>query len=110
MLTDAPVLLTSRKHLLHLTQHPQTLHPIWRKIDLLVFHLAGSSQKTASYLKNLQASSKHHGDPQRGKDIRATYNSRGIAYIVILIPLKQTQNRYRILNTVFLRRGRLLFC
>ena len=30
IMTDAPVLLTSRKHLLHLPQHPQTLHPIWR--------------------------------------------------------------------------------
>lgn len=53
-------------------QHPMTLDPIWRKIDLLVFHLAGSSQKTAGHLKKLQALSKHHGNPQQGKDIRAT--------------------------------------
>ena len=56
MLTVAPVLLTSKKHLLHLPQHPQTLHPIWRKIDLLVCHLAGSSQKIAGFLKKLQES------------------------------------------------------
>ena len=80
ILTDAPALLTSRKHLLHLPQHQQTLHPIWRKIDLLVYHLANSSQKTANYLKKLQASSKHHGNSQQGKDIRAICtNSRSIS-------------------------------
>ena len=56
MLTDAPVLLTLRKHLLHLPKHLQTLHSIWRKKDLLVCHLAGFSQKTAGYLKKLR----HH--------------------------------------------------
>ena len=90
MLADSPVLLTSRKHMLHLPQHPQTLHPIWRKIDLLVCHLAGSSQKTAGYLKKPQASSKHHGDRQQGKYIRATCtDSRSIAYKRIFILLKE---------------------
>ena len=69
MVTDAPVLLTSRKHLLHLPQHPQTMHHIWRNIDLLACHLAGSSQKTAGYLKKLQASFKQNGDPKQGKYI-----------------------------------------
>ena len=77
MLTDAPVALTYRKHLLHLSYYSQTLHPIWRK----VYHLAGSSHKTAGYLKKLPASSKHHENPQQGKDIRAQCtNSRSIAY------------------------------
>ena len=63
---------------------------MWRKIDLLVFYLAGSSQKTAGYLKKLQTLSKYHGNPQQGKDIRATCsNFRSIADKGILILLKQ---------------------
>ena len=62
-------------------QQPQTLHLIWRKIDLVVCHLAGSLQKTVDYLKELQASWKHHGIPQHGIEIRVTCtNSRTIAY------------------------------
>ena len=49
-------------------QHPQTTHHIRRKIDLLACHLAGFSQKTAGYLKKLQASFKQNGDPKQGKD------------------------------------------
>ena len=90
MLTDAPVLLTSRKHLLHLPQHPETVHPIWRKINLLICHLAGSSQKAVGYLEKLQASSKLPRDHQQSKDIRATCtSSHTIAYNGILVPLKQ---------------------
>ena len=86
MLTDALVLLTSRKHLLHLSQHPQTVHSIWRKMDLLVCHLAGSSQKTAGYLKKLQASSKHHGDVlqcclQRNVNPAQAFFKIGIEYL-----------------------------
>ena len=91
MLTDAPILLISRKNLLHLPQHPQTLHLIWRKVDLLACHLAGSSQKTAGYLSSEEATGIIEASwRSEGKDIRATCtNSPSIAYKRILIPLKQ---------------------
>ena len=40
--------------------------------------------------EELQASSKHHGDPQKSKDIRvACISSHSIAYKGTLIPLKE---------------------
>ena len=105
MLPDTPVLLTSRKYLLHLPQHPETLHPIWRKINLLLCRLAGSSQNTVYIWR----SHRHH------QSFLEMINKAKISgphvQILTLFPTKEYfQNRYRIFNTVFPHRGRLLIC
>ena len=43
MLIDIPVLITSRKNLLKLSQYPELMHSMWRKIDIVSGYLAGSS-------------------------------------------------------------------
>ena len=42
MLVSTPVLLNSRKSLLVLPQIPNLVHPIWKKMSMLVVHLLGS--------------------------------------------------------------------
>ena len=42
VLIDTPVLLTSRKHFLKLPQNLQLVHSMWKKVDMVVCHLAGS--------------------------------------------------------------------
>ena len=96
MLTDASVLLTSRKHLLHLPEHPETLHPIWRKMNLLICHLAGSSQKTVGYLKKLHASPKLPGDHQQSKDIRATCTSSQFSHYCLQRNINPAQSNFKI--------------
>ena len=48
MLISIPILLNAWKSLLQLPQSPDQNHPIWRKMDMTVAHLSGSSSSTLS--------------------------------------------------------------
>ena len=74
MVIDIPILITSRKNLLKLPQHPELVHSMWRKIDIVVCHLAGSSQKAMEFQRKLKSYWKHHGDRQQGKDMLSMYS------------------------------------
>ena len=43
MLVSTPILLNSRKSLLVLPQTPNQVHPMWKKTNMWVVHLPGSS-------------------------------------------------------------------
>ena len=45
-----------------------------RKIDTIVCHLAGSSQKAIEFQRKLKTYWKHCGDRQQGKDMRGMYS------------------------------------
>ena len=43
------------------------VHPMWRKTDVVVFYLAGSSQKAMELQSKLKTNWKHRGEGQQGK-------------------------------------------
>ena len=45
MLVSTPILLNSRKSLLVLPKTPNLVHPMWKKMNILVVHLSDSLQK-----------------------------------------------------------------
>ena len=55
---------------LKLLQYPELVHPMRRKIDTVVCHLAGSSQKAIEFQRKLKTYWKHCGDHQEGKNMR----------------------------------------
>ena len=59
MLISCPVLLQHNARLLLLPSHPQKVHPLHKKLDLLIRHLSisGSSCMQAAFHKQLQISS-----------------------------------------------------
>ena len=56
MLISHPVLLQHNPKLLLLPSHPQEVHPLHRKLDLLVCHLSGDNCRQADFHKELQIS------------------------------------------------------
>ena len=54
VLIDLPILVTSRKNLLKMPQNPELVHPMWKKTDNVVCHLAGSSQKAMEFQRKLK--------------------------------------------------------
>ena len=90
MLIDIPILITSRKNLLKLPQYPELVHPMWRKIDIVVCYLAGSLQNAIEFQRKLKTYLKHHGDRQQGKDMLGIYSdSHSIVINGMLIPFRQ---------------------
>ena len=90
MLIDIPILITSRKNLLKLPQYPELVHPMWRKIDIVVCHLAGSSQKAMEFQRKLKKYWKPHGDRQQGRDMLGIYSdSHSIVINRMLILFRQ---------------------
>ena len=90
MLIDIPVLITSRKNLVKLSQYLELVHPIWRKINIVVFHLGGSSQKAMEFQSKLKTYWKHRGDRQQGKYMLGMYSdSHNIVINGTLIPFRQ---------------------
>ena len=73
MLIDKAVLITSRKNLLKLPQYPELVHPMRRKIDMVVYHLAGSSQKAMEFQSNFKTYWKHCDNRQQEKDMLGMY-------------------------------------
>ena len=57
MLISCSVLLQHNARLLLLPSHPQTVHPLHKKLDLLICHLSGNSCMQAAFHKQLQISS-----------------------------------------------------
>ena len=84
-LIDIPVLITSRKNLLKLPQYPELVRPMWRKIDIVVCHLADLSQNAMQFQSKLKTYWKHRGDRQQGKDMLGMYSD--LHNIVINGPL-----------------------
>ena len=90
MLIDIPVLITSRKNLLKLPHYPELVHPMWRKMDIVVCHLSGSLQKALEFQSKLKTYWKYHGDPWQGKDMQGLRNdSHNIVINGMLIPYRQ---------------------
>ena len=58
MLISCPVLLQHNARLLLLPSHSQKVHPLHKKLDLLICHLSGNSCMQAAFHKQLQISSK----------------------------------------------------
>ena len=65
--TNKSLLITSTKNLLKLTQYPELVHPMWRKIDMVLSHLAGSLQKAKEFQNKLKRYSKHRSDTNKEK-------------------------------------------
>ena len=61
-LIDIPVLITCRKNLLKLPQYPELVHTMCRKIDIVVCHLASSSQKAMEFQSKFKTYWKHRGE------------------------------------------------
>ena len=57
MLISCPVLLQHNARLLLLPSHPQKVHPLHKKLDLLICHLSGNSCMQAAFHKQLKISS-----------------------------------------------------
>ena len=74
MLIDTPVLITSMKNLLNHPQNLKLVHFIWRKIDMVVYHLVVSSQKAMEFKTKLKRYWKHRGNRQQRKDLLGMYS------------------------------------
>ena len=57
MLISCPVLLQHSARLRALPSHPKRVHPLHKKLDLLICHLSGNSCMQAAFHKQLQISS-----------------------------------------------------
>ena len=64
LLIDHPFRVPPHKHLLSLPRAPQQVHPLYKKLDLLVLHLSGEQSRTSEYQSKLKSSSKIHGEHQ----------------------------------------------
>ena len=62
MLISIPILLNSRKSLLQLPQSPDQNHRMWRKMDMMVARLSGSSRSAQHCQKQLLRSYQLPGD------------------------------------------------
>ena len=90
ILIHTPVLTTSRKYLLKLPQYPELVHPMWSKIDIVVCHFDGLSQKATEFETMLKTYWKHRGDRQRGRDMLDMYSdSRNIVNNGLSITFRQ---------------------
>ena len=90
MLVSTPILLNSRKSLLVLPQTPNLVHPMWKKMNMLVVHLSGSLQKANQCQEMLLKYYQLHGEWEQKKG--TTPMSKGLSSFVVkgtLIPFKQ---------------------
>ena len=90
MLVFTPILLNYRKSLLVLPQTPNLVHPIWKKMRMLVVHLSGSLQKANHCQEMLLKSYQIREEWEQEKG--ATPMSKGLSSFVVkgvMIPFKQ---------------------
>ena len=66
MLVSTPILLNSRKSLLVLPQKPNSIHPMWKKMNML---LSGSLQKANHCQEMLLKSYQFHGEWEQKKGL-----------------------------------------
>ena len=90
MLITTSVLLNSRKSLLVLPQTPNQVHPMWKKMSMLVVHLSGSLQKANRCQEMLLKSYQLRGKWEQEKGTISML--KGLSRFVVkgtLIPFKQ---------------------
>ena len=90
MLVSTPILLNSRKSLLVLPQTSNQVHPMWKKMSMLVVLLSGSLQKANHCQEMLLKSYQLRGEWEHEKG--TTTMSKGLSSFVVkgtLIPFKQ---------------------
>ena len=90
IMVSSQILFNSRKRLFILTQTPNQVNPLWKKINMLVLHLSSFSKKTNHYQEMLLKPDQLYGEWEQGKD--AILTSKGLSSFVIkgtLIPFKQ---------------------
>ena len=90
MLVLTPILLNPRKPLLVLPQTSNLVHPMWKKMNMLVVHLSGSLQKENHCQEMLLTSYHLHGEWEQKKG--TTPMLKGLSSFVVkgtLIPFKQ---------------------
>ena len=90
MLVTTPILLNSRKSLLVLPQTSNLVHPMRKKMSMLVVHLLGSLQKANHCQDMLLTSYQLREEWQQGKGTIPV--SKGLSSFAVkdtLIPLKQ---------------------
>ena len=90
MLVSTPILLNSKKSLLVLPQIPNQVHPMWKKMSMLVVHLSGSLQEANHCQEMLLKSYQLRGEWEQEKG--TTPMSKGLSSFVVkgtLIPFKQ---------------------
>ena len=75
MLIDFPLILPRKDNTLYLPAHPQLLHPLHKKLQLLVCHLSGISSKAEAFRLELQKSLCNLGEQPRKKQYQ-TYHQR----------------------------------
>ena len=90
MLVLTPILLNSWKSLLALPQTPNLVHPMWKRMNMLVVHLSGSLQKANHCQEMLLKSYQIHGEWEHIKG--TTPMSKGLSSLFVkgtLILFKQ---------------------
>ena len=90
LLIDHPYRASPHKYLLSLPHAPQEMHPLHKKLDLLVLHLSGDPLRPLQYQRQLKTSSRTPGDQGRGANM--TPSCGGGAHFVLNdkpIPLYQ---------------------
>ena len=73
MLIQKPLLLPRMTNTLILHAEPQTVHPLFNKLQLLCCHLSGVASLTEEFQKGLQTLSCDHGAMERKSNTELTY-------------------------------------
>jgi len=88
LLINHPLILPRGKHLLRLPQHPATIHPMHRQLQLMVCHLSGNPCVRDIYHRTLQKSSSDAGGKGLKNSTKSTStDGKCIASQGRLIPL-----------------------
>ena len=88
MLIEPPRLLPRGKKQLTLPFNREKIHPLWRKMNLLVCPLSGRSCKTRAFRQSLKKSSFSHGERGHKNNIQRIYgDGHTIAVDGVLIPI-----------------------
>ena len=90
MLVQQPVLLPRNKHTLFLLSHPEQIHPLHKKLCLMLCHLSGNSSKSSVFQQQQQELSKARGSQAQENNTHAMLRN-GLATVLkgILIPFIQ---------------------
>jgi hypothetical protein len=75
MLIHCPIILPSTPTTLMLPSHPQKIHPLQKKLRLLMCHLSGDYLKVKEFQKKLHQSSYKHGHRGLKSNTDITYKS-----------------------------------
>lgn len=87
MLISKPLLLKRNKQLLQLPLHPEMIHQIWKKLDLLVCHLSGNPSRVKTFHNKLLISLCPPGGQRHQSSTSVISNSgRGSAVSGLWIP------------------------